>query len=103
MRTALCEVRLGEVLYCERERDNHEDEFAVAVKLQDHLRTTVGHISRELSRLACHFIRRGGHITCKVTGQRTRSRSFKADLRFLVLRSSPWLPRIIHCYRDLTL
>ena len=45
----------------------------MAVKLQDHSRTTVGYIVKELSRLACNFIRHGGHITCKVTGQRTRS------------------------------
>ena len=32
----------------------------------------MGHITKELSRLACHFIRRGRHITCKVIGQRTR-------------------------------
>ena len=35
----------GEVLYCDRELANPEDEFAVAVKLQDS-RTTVGHIPR---------------------------------------------------------
>ena len=98
---AVWEVWLGEVLYCEGELDNHENEFAVAVKLQDRSRTTVDHILRELSRLACYFIRRGAHITCKVTGQRTSSRSFKADSRFLVLRSSLCLQRIIHCYRDL--
>ena len=70
---AVWSARQGEVLYYDRELANPEDEFAVAVKLQDSSRTTMSHIPRELSRLAWHFIRRGGHITFKVTGKRERS------------------------------
>ena len=66
-------ARCGEVLYCERELDNPEDEFAVAVKVQDFSRTTVGHLPREISRFAWHFMRHGGQITCRVTGGRRHS------------------------------
>ena len=66
-------ARCGEVLYCERELDNPEDEFAVAVKLQDLSQTTVGYLPREISRLAWHFMRHGGRITCRVTSGRRRS------------------------------
>ena len=48
-------ARVGEVLYCERELNNPNDGFAVAVKVQDGSRHTVGHIPRELSRLSWHF------------------------------------------------
>ena len=48
---AVCNARLGEVLCCKRELDTPENEFALAVKLQDCSRTTLGHILRELSRL----------------------------------------------------
>ena len=66
-------ARVGEVLYCERELDDKNNRFAVAVKVQDGSRCTVGHTPRELSRLSWHFLRRGGHITCKVTGECQRS------------------------------
>ena len=60
----------GKVFSYGRELNNAEDEFAVAVKVQDILRITVGHVLREISRLAWHFMRLGGRITCRVTDSR---------------------------------
>lgn len=57
MYNAVWSAQVGKVLYCERELDNPEDEFAVAAKLQDGSGTTVGQIPRVLSRLAWHFLR----------------------------------------------
>ena len=78
-------VTLGEVLYCERELNNAMDAFAVAVKRQDFSGTTVGHIPRELSRVAWQFLRRGGHMTCMVAGSRRRSPLIQGGLEI------PWI------------
>jgi len=45
---------------------NHHDRFAVAVL---HGEYCAGHIPRESSRVAWHFLRHGGEITCKITGR----------------------------------
>ena len=59
-----------EVLSCEREVGNVYDTFAVAVKKDDEI---VGHCPRKISAICSIFIRRGGKITCQVTGRRRRS------------------------------
>ena len=66
---------VGEQLETEREPNNTEDRFAVAViKVgQNGSRTVVGHIPRELSSLLFHFLAHGGDISCEVTGPRKRS------------------------------
>lgn len=77
--------RIGEKLACVRESANIKDRYAVAVvKKQDHVdkKTTkkkksdseesiiVGHLPRKISCVCSLFIRRGGTITCKVSGRR---------------------------------
>ena len=65
---------IGQQLPTERETDNPEDRFAIAVvDTIDGSYSTVGHIPRELSRILSHFMNHGGEITCEVTGQRQRS------------------------------
>ena len=49
---AMWTMRLGEVLYCERELEN-PDEFAVAMKLQNYLKTTVGHTIKYVAVQIC--------------------------------------------------
>ena len=53
-----------------QERGDVHDRFAVTVKKD---RLTVGHLPKEMSKLCWFFIRRGGTITCQVTGSRRRS------------------------------
>ena len=66
--------RIGQQLNTERETDNPEDRFAIAVvDVIDGSCSTVGHIPRELSRVLSHFMIHGGEIICEVTGQRRRS------------------------------
>ena len=61
---------LGEILHCERERNNSSDQYAVAVKKDDEI---VSHLPRKLSHVCWIFLRRGGTITCKVSGRRRYS------------------------------
>lgn len=61
---------LGEELQCQRERGNLTDCYAVAVKKEDEV---VGHLPRKISRLCTLFIRRGGTISCVITGRRRHS------------------------------
>ena len=62
---------VGEILYCVREFGNREDPYAVAV--QSSSNSTVGHVPQKISCVCSLFLRRGGRITCSVTGQRRRS------------------------------
>ena len=63
------EPRVGEQLVLEREDSNSCDRYAVSVMKYG---TIVGHVPRELSRTYWYFIRRGGTISCEVTGNRKR-------------------------------
>ena len=61
---------IGEKLTTKRERLNEHDRFAVATIKG---RLTVGHVPREISKLCCLFMKKGGRLTCTVTGPRRRS------------------------------
>ena len=60
------EAEDGEVLQCQRETGNRHDLYAVATVKND---VIVGHVPRLISSLCSIFIRRGGSITCTVTGR----------------------------------
>ena len=64
------EAALGEELDCTRERGNPRDAYAVAVVKNG---TTVGHLPRKHCRLCALFLRRGGTISCNVSGRRRYS------------------------------
>ena len=64
---------IGEVLTCAREPTNPTDRYAVAV-LKDG--TIIGHFPRKISKICSLFLRRGGCVTCAVTG----GRQYSADL-----------------------
>ena len=57
--------RVGEQLALEREDCNSCDRHAVSVMKEGAI---VGHIPQEVSRTYWYFIRRGGTISCEVTG-----------------------------------
>ena len=61
---------LGEILTCERELDNSEDRYAVAIRKDEDI---IGHIPRKNSFLCSIFIRRGGVIRSLITGDRRYS------------------------------
>ena len=64
----------GEVLLCAREIGNSCDSQAVAVKKEiDHMLQVVGHVPRRTSSICSIFIRRGGIISCTITGYRRYS------------------------------
>ncbi len=66
----------GEKLNCIREMNNVKDRYSVAVtKLDDG--SIVGHLPRKISMLCSLFIRKGGSISCKITGS---SRVYSRDL-----------------------
>ena len=61
---------VGEELSCVRESENHHDPFSVAVVRSG---VIVGHVPRKISSTCSLFLRRGGTIDCRVTGQRRYS------------------------------
>lgn len=61
---------VGEELICQREPTNPSDRYAVAVMRSGQI---IGHLPRKVSRACSIFIRRGGSITCVVTGGRRYS------------------------------
>lgn len=60
----------GQVLDTRQEHGNAHDQYAVSVL---HHGLVVGHIPRELSHTAWHFLQHRGTITCEVTGRRRLS------------------------------
>ena len=58
---------IGEVLQTATERLNEHDRFAVAIMKDEN---TVGHIPREISKVAWYFLQHGGEITCEISGRR---------------------------------
>ncbi len=61
---------IGETLQCEREKKNEKDRYAVAVKRGEEV---VGHLPKKFSRVYSLFLKRGGTISCTVTGTRRYS------------------------------
>ena len=64
---------VGQEYNCEREEDNTEDSYAVAIISGGN---TVGHVPRSISAAYSLFLQRLGTITCRVTG----SRHYSQDL-----------------------
>ena len=58
---------IGEELPVQREDGNQHDDHAVAVMKNGDI---VGHVPRSLSRVSWFFLKRGGDITCRITGKR---------------------------------
>ena len=58
---------ISEILECIREPGNRSDTHAVAVKKGE---LAVGHVPRFISPICSIFIRRGGVIKCRITGER---------------------------------
>ena len=67
------EAATGEVLSCEREPWNTNDRYAVAVKKDGMIIT---HLPKKILRVCSLFLRRGGCISCTVTG----TKRYSADL-----------------------
>ena len=61
---------VGQVLSCEREPTNSRDRYAVVVKKDG---VVIGHLPRKVSRVCSLFLRRGGTIQCRVSGERRYS------------------------------
>ena len=69
---------VGETLECMREARNTKDRYAVAVVKSTASATgfstsVVGHLPKKMSHLSSLFLRRGGLISCEVTGARRHS------------------------------
>ena len=65
---------VGEELQCQREVGNIHDIYAVSVVKTIRRRDTiVGHLPRQISTICHLFLRKGGIITCIVSGRRQYS------------------------------
>ena len=64
---------VGEELACEKEPTNVSDRYAVAVIKGG---VIIGHLPRKISKICSLFLRRGGSISCIVSG----GRRYSADL-----------------------
>ena len=69
---SIWEAEMGEILACIREPSNVHDPYAVAVVRY----SIVGHVPRKFSSICSIFIRKGGTISCQVSG----GRRYSADL-----------------------
>ena len=81
----ILDTELDEKLTCEREVRNRNDTFAVAMKRDS---VTVGHVPQAISPICSIFIRRGGTIKCRVTGNRQYSSNLpqgKLQLRCILI------------------
>ena len=68
------EPYLGDDFSTAHERNNGHDKYAVAVFPVDcKERTIVGHLPREISKVSCLFLLRGGIISGVVTGRRRKT------------------------------
>ena len=65
---------IGELLECNREIRNAMDRYAVSVTKNNEI---VGHLPKKISTLCSLFLRRGGSISCEVTGSRRYSRDLE--------------------------
>ena len=68
---SIWEALLNEVLHCSRDTSNTKDPYAVSVIKSG--TGVFGHVPKKISTACSIFIRRGGSITCKVTGSRRYS------------------------------
>ncbi len=67
-------ARIGEHFDCIRQPTNSSDRYAVAViKDAGSNRQIIGHLPRKISKFCSLFLRRGGSITCTVSGNRRNS------------------------------
>ena len=69
---SIWEAEVGERLTCIREPGNVRDPYAVAVTKPESA-TTVGHVPRKISAVCSLFLRKGGSISCQVSGGRRYS------------------------------
>ena len=60
---------IAKILDAGREDENSNDRHAVAVVIDS---CVVGHLPREYSSIAWHFLQHGGKISCDITGKRRR-------------------------------
>ena len=58
---------INQELSCRREFNNMEDPYAMTIINND---TIVGHVPRKISAIGLMFLRKGGVITCTITGSR---------------------------------
>ena len=65
---------IGKILQSRREPDNSYDSFAVAI-IEDDI--NVGHVLWNISVVCNLFLRKGGTISCVVTGRRQYSRDLE--------------------------
>ena len=64
---------LGERLDCVPETANRKDPYAVSVQQPESRQTIVGHLPRKISAACSMFVRKGGTITCTISGERRYS------------------------------
>ena len=64
---------IGEKLVCVIDPSNSHDSYAVAIKKDG---TKIGHLPRKVSHVSTSFLKRGGRISCTLTG----GHRYSADL-----------------------
>ena len=82
---------LGEELSVQPEDHNDHDEHAIAVTRDGR---TVGHVPRIISRVSWFFLRRGGHIICRITGQRKRGDGLEVPCVYVYFGSSRMVEKL---------
>ena len=81
----------GEELSIQPEDHNDHDEHAIAVTRDGR---TVGHVPRIISRVSWFFLRRGGHIICRITGQRKHGDGLEVPCVYVYFGSSRMVEKL---------
>ena len=84
--------RLGEVLPAEVEEGNEHGQCAVAVCKNSII---VSHIPRELSRTFYFFLRHGGSIECKITGDRRKGLGLEVPCLYTLSGKPRYIKRLV--------
>ena len=88
---------IGEELPAQAEDRNDHDEHAVAVTKGDCI---VGHVPRTISRVSWLFLRRGGHIICRVTGQRKHGDGLEVPCIYVYFGSTRMVRKLNRLLED---
>ena len=78
----------GEELSVQPEDHNDHDEHAIAVTRDGR---TVGHVPRIISRVSWFFLRRGGHIICRIKDSESVVMAWKFHAFMSILGPLEWL------------
>ena len=84
---------IGEELLLQPEDDNEHDRYAVSL-LRCSDSCVVRHVPRSVSRVFWFFLRRGGRISCRITGRRKLGLGLEVPCVYIFLASARLIKKL---------